>query len=82
MRRVGLLRGANNEALEAVMNAALTTETTNDWFEVLEPAGRLRVRPNPTLLACKQIEHRQKRVDAGPGIWFQPKLNVADPRPR
>jgi hypothetical protein len=24
------------------MNAALTTETTNDWVEVLEPAGRLR----------------------------------------
>jgi len=52
------------------MNAALTTETTNDWVEVLEPAGRLRVRPNPTLLACKQIEHRQKSIDAGPSIWL------------
>jgi hypothetical protein len=37
---------ANREALEAVMNAVLTTKTTNDWIEVLELAGRLRVRPN------------------------------------
>ena len=28
------------------MNAVLTTKTTNDWIEVLELAGRLRVRPN------------------------------------
>jgi formyl-CoA transferase len=30
---------ANRDALEAVMNAVLTTRTTNDWVEVLEAAG-------------------------------------------
>jgi hypothetical protein len=34
----------HREALEAVMNAVLTTKTTNDWVEVLEAAGRA-VRP-------------------------------------
>src|SRR5262249_45031664 len=32
-------RMANREALEAVMNAVLTTKTTNDWDEGLEAAG-------------------------------------------
>src|SRR4029077_10884754 len=32
-------RMANREALEAAMNAVLTTKTTNDWVEVLEAAG-------------------------------------------
>jgi crotonobetainyl-CoA:carnitine CoA-transferase CaiB-like acyl-CoA transferase len=31
-------RMANSEALEAVMNAVLTTKTTNDWVEVIEAA--------------------------------------------
>jgi len=30
---------ANRDALETVMNAVLTTKTTNDWVEVLEAAG-------------------------------------------
>jgi formyl-CoA transferase len=30
---------ANRAALENVMNAVLTTKTTNDWIEVLEAAG-------------------------------------------
>ena|SRR5215469_11979158 len=30
---------ANREALEAVMNAVLTTKTTSDWVEVLKAAG-------------------------------------------
>ena len=30
---------ANREALEAEMNAVLTTKTTSDWVEVLEVAG-------------------------------------------
>jgi crotonobetainyl-CoA:carnitine CoA-transferase CaiB-like acyl-CoA transferase len=29
----------NRDALEAMMNAVLTTKTTNDWVEVLEAAG-------------------------------------------
>src|SRR6516162_8623486 len=33
------VRMANREALEDVMNAVLTTKTTNDWVEVLEAAG-------------------------------------------
>ena len=32
-------RMANREALEAVMNAVLTTQTTTDWVEVLEAAA-------------------------------------------
>ena len=32
-------RMANRAALEEVMNAVLTTKTTNDWVEVLEGAG-------------------------------------------
>ena len=32
-------RMANRNALETVMNALLTTKTTNDWVEVLEAAG-------------------------------------------
>jgi len=32
-------RMANREALEALINAVLTTKTTNDWVEVLEAAG-------------------------------------------
>jgi len=32
-------RMANRDALEAVMNAVLTTKTTSDWVEVLEAAG-------------------------------------------
>jgi len=32
-------RMANRDALGAVMNAVLTTKTTNDWGEVLEGAG-------------------------------------------
>ena len=32
-------RMANRDALEHVMNAVLTTKTTNDWVEVLEAAG-------------------------------------------
>jgi formyl-CoA transferase len=32
-------RMANREALEDVMNAVLTTKTTNHWVEVLEAAG-------------------------------------------
>jgi glutaryl-CoA transferase len=30
---------ANRDALEAVMNAVLTTKTTSDWVEVLEEAA-------------------------------------------
>jgi crotonobetainyl-CoA:carnitine CoA-transferase CaiB-like acyl-CoA transferase len=32
-------RVTNRDALEDVMNAVLTTKTTNDWVEVLEAAG-------------------------------------------
>jgi formyl-CoA transferase len=32
-------RMANRDTLEAVMNAVLTTKTTNDWVEVLEATG-------------------------------------------
>ena len=32
-------RMANRDALEAVMNAVLTTKTINDWVEVFEAAG-------------------------------------------
>jgi formyl-CoA transferase len=32
-------RMANGDALEDVMNAVLTTKTTDDWVEVLEAAG-------------------------------------------
>jgi crotonobetainyl-CoA:carnitine CoA-transferase CaiB-like acyl-CoA transferase len=51
---------ANRDALEAVMNAALTTKTTNDWVEVLEAAG---VPCGPVydyaqLFADPQVRHR------------------------
>src|SRR5262249_5680902 len=51
---------ANREALEAVMNAVLTTKTTNDWVEVLEAAG---VPCGPVydygqMFADPQVRHR------------------------
>jgi len=53
-------RMANREALEAVMNAVLTTKTTNDWVEVLEAAG---VPSGPVydyaqMFADPQVRHR------------------------
>ena len=53
-------RMANREALEAVMNAVLTTKTTNDWVEVLEAAG---VPCGPAydyaqMFADPQVRHR------------------------
>ena len=50
----------NRDALEAVMNAALMTKTTNDWVEVLEAAG---VPCGPVydyaqLFADPQVGHR------------------------
>ena len=53
-------RMANREALEAVMNAVLTTKTTNDWVEVLEAAG---VPCGPVydyarMFADPQVRHR------------------------
>jgi crotonobetainyl-CoA:carnitine CoA-transferase CaiB-like acyl-CoA transferase len=51
---------ANRDALEKVMNAVLTTKTTNDWVEVLEAAG---VPCGPVydyeqLFADPQVRHR------------------------
>ena len=51
---------ANRDALEAVMNAVLTTKTTNDWVEVLEAAG---VPCGPVydyaqMFADPQVRHR------------------------
>jgi crotonobetainyl-CoA:carnitine CoA-transferase CaiB-like acyl-CoA transferase len=51
---------ANREALEDVMNAVLTTKTTNDWVEVLEAAG---VQCGPVydyaqMFADPQVRHR------------------------
>src|SRR5215471_16697478 len=53
-------RMANREALEAVMNAVLTTKTTNDWVKVLEAAG---VPCGPVydyaqMFADPQVRHR------------------------
>jgi crotonobetainyl-CoA:carnitine CoA-transferase CaiB-like acyl-CoA transferase len=53
-------RMANRDALEAVMNAVLTTKTTNDWVEVLEAAG---VPCGPVydyaqMFADPQVRHR------------------------
>jgi formyl-CoA transferase len=53
-------RMANRDALEAVMNAALTTKTTSDWVEVLEAAG---VPCGPVydyaqMFADPQVRHR------------------------
>jgi crotonobetainyl-CoA:carnitine CoA-transferase CaiB-like acyl-CoA transferase len=53
-------RMANRDALEAVMNAVLTTKTANDWVEVLEAAG---VPCGPVydytqMFADPQIRHR------------------------
>ena len=51
---------ANRDALEHVMNAVLTTKTTNDWVEVLEAAG---VPCGPVydytqMFADPQVRHR------------------------
>jgi crotonobetainyl-CoA:carnitine CoA-transferase CaiB-like acyl-CoA transferase len=51
---------ANRAALETVMNAVLTTKTTNDWVEVLEAAG---VPCGPVydyaqMFADPQVRHR------------------------
>jgi crotonobetainyl-CoA:carnitine CoA-transferase CaiB-like acyl-CoA transferase len=51
---------ANREALEAVMNAVLTTKTTSDWVEILEAAG---VPCGPVydyaqMFADPQVRHR------------------------
>ena len=51
---------ANRDALEAVMNAVLTTKTTNDWVEVLDAAG---VPCGPVydygqIFADPQVRHR------------------------
>jgi crotonobetainyl-CoA:carnitine CoA-transferase CaiB-like acyl-CoA transferase len=53
-------RMANREALEAVVNAVLTTKTTNDWVEILEAAG---VPCGPVynyeqMFADPQVRHR------------------------
>ena len=50
----------NRDALEAVMNAVLTTKTTSDWVEVLEAAG---VPCGPVydyaqMFADPQVRHR------------------------
>ena len=50
----------NRDALEAVMNAVLTTKTTSDWVEVLEAA---RVPCGPVydyaqMFADPQVRHR------------------------
>jgi crotonobetainyl-CoA:carnitine CoA-transferase CaiB-like acyl-CoA transferase len=54
-------RMANRAALEDVMNAVLTTKTTNDWVEVLEAAG---VPCGPVydyaqMFADPQVRHRR-----------------------
>ena len=51
---------ANRDALEAVMNAVLTTKTTNNWVVVLEAAG---VPCGPVynyaqMFADPQVRHR------------------------
>src|SRR6516165_4634455 len=53
-------RMANRDALEAVMNAVLTTKTTNDWVEVLEAAGVLcgPVYDYAQMFADPQVRHR------------------------
>jgi crotonobetainyl-CoA:carnitine CoA-transferase CaiB-like acyl-CoA transferase len=53
-------RMANREALEAVMNAVLTTKTTNDWVEVFEAAGVPRgpVYDYAQMFADPQVRHR------------------------
>ena len=53
-------RMANRQALESVINAVLTTKTTNDWVEVLEAAG---VPCGPVydygqMFADPQVRHR------------------------
>jgi formyl-CoA transferase len=53
-------RMANRDALEDVMNAVLTTKTTNDWVEVLEAGG---VPCGPVydyaqMFADPQVRHR------------------------
>jgi crotonobetainyl-CoA:carnitine CoA-transferase CaiB-like acyl-CoA transferase len=54
-------RMANREALEIVMNAVLTTKTTNDWVEVLEaacvPCGP--VYDYAQMFADPQVRHRR-----------------------
>jgi crotonobetainyl-CoA:carnitine CoA-transferase CaiB-like acyl-CoA transferase len=53
-------RMANRTALEAVMNAVLTTKTTSDWVEVLEaacvPCGP--VYDYAQMFADPQVRHR------------------------
>jgi len=51
---------ANRDALEAVMNAVLTTKTTSDWVEVLEAAGVLcgPVYDYAQMFADPQVRHR------------------------
>jgi len=53
-------RMANREALEDVMNAVLTTKTTNDWVEVLEAAGVPcgSVYDYAQMFADPQVRHR------------------------
>jgi len=51
---------ANRDALEEVMNAVLTTKTTNDWVEVFEATG---VPCGPVydyaqMFADPQVRHR------------------------
>ena len=63
-------RMANRDALEAVMNAVLTTKTTNDWVEVLEAAG---VPCGPVydyaqMFADPQVRHRGLVQYASPEI--------------
>jgi len=53
-------RMANREALEAVVNAVLTTKTTSDWVEMLEAAGVLcgAVYDCAQMFADPQVRHR------------------------
>jgi crotonobetainyl-CoA:carnitine CoA-transferase CaiB-like acyl-CoA transferase len=53
-------RMANRHALEDVINAVLTTKTTNDWVEVLEAAGVpcAPVYDYAQMFADPQVRHR------------------------
>src|SRR5215467_14306340 len=70
---------ANREALEAVMNAVLTTKTTSDWVEVLEAAGVPcgSVRDYAKMFADPQVRHGGlAQYASNPGLGEVPHIRT------
>ena len=71
----------NRDALEAVMNAVLTTKTTSDWVEVLEAAG---VPCGPVydyaqMFADPQVRHRgMVQYASDPELGEVPHIRTPD----